>query len=276
MSQSVRRLAVLGCLALATLSPVLASTEAGAAKAPATASPVATILNKTDGYLTKVRAYFLCSTTKCKKDRTTLLASARSSMTSLWTLSNMAATARVQAKYHSGLNQYVRDMISLKSSYAEFFVTSSQVTLSGLVGNIFYQSSDVASDVNVLRAAEQKKTVAFDLWVVGEAATLVAMQTDASALQSSSATTSIGIYANQLLEAESHSLISHAHGPVASFNTQLVTFANNQLRISQSEVLYLQGKKAPMSETQVANLNVSVSKEFAALITTETKLVKKK
>ncbi len=276
MSQSVRRFAVLGCLVLASLGPVVGPSDVASAASTTATSPVSLILNKTDGYLAKVRAYFLCNTATCKKDRSTLLASARSSMTSLWGLSNEAASAKVQSKYHAVLSQYVSDMRALKTSYSEFFVTASRVTLSGLVGNIFYQTSDVASDVNVLRALEQKKTVAFDLWVEGEAATLVAMQTDASALQSSSATTAIGIYANQLLEAESHSLISHAHGPVASFNAQLVTFANNQLRISVSEVLYLQGKKAPMSETQVANLNVSVSKEFAALITAETKLVKKK
>src|ERR1019366_4456150 len=107
-------------------------------------------------------------------------------------------------------------------------------------------------------------------------ATLVAMQTDASALQSSTATTSIGIYANQLLEAESTEMVLHATGPNSSFNKQLKTFAHNQLRISQSEILFLQGKKAPMTETQVANLNVSVAAEFAALIKNETALVKKK
>jgi hypothetical protein len=130
--------------------------------------------------------------------------------------------------------------------------------------------------VNVLSAVEKGKTVAFNLWVEGEAATLVAMQTDASALQASTATTSIGIYANQLLEAESHEMLAHAHGPNASFNALLQSFAHNQLRISQSEILFLQGKKAPMTETQVANLNVSVASEFAKLIKTETALVKKK
>jgi hypothetical protein len=48
------------------------------------------------------------------------------------------------------------------------------------------------------------------------------------------------------------------------------------LRISQSEILYLQGKKAPMTEQQVANLNVIVTAEFAKLIKTESALIKKK
>lgn len=71
-------------------------------------------------------------------------------------------------------------------------------------------------------------------------------------------------------------MIAHADGPNASFNAQLATFARNQLRISTSEILFLQGKKAPMTEAQVATLNVTVSAQFAALIKSETALVKKK
>jgi hypothetical protein len=148
--------------------------------------------------------------------------------------------------------------------------------LSGLTGNVFYLTSDVAADINVLRAREKAATVNFSLWVEGEAATLVAMQTDASALQSSTATVSIGIYANQLLEAGAHEMLAQATGPNAPFNALLKEFARSQLRISQSEVLFLQNKKAPMTETQVANLNVTVAAEFSKLIKDESALVKKK
>ena len=276
MSLSLRRGVVAGCLSLAVLVPLIGPSSAGAATKSAPKSVVQSVLTSADGYLSHIRSYFLCSTAACKKGRVNLLVNARSSMKDLGALSTRASSARVQAKFSTPLKLFVTDVRLLKASYNEFFTTTSKVTLSGLVGNIFYLTSDVASDVNVLRAAEKGHVVTFSLWVEGEAATLVAMQTDAAALQSSSATISIGIYANQLLEAEAHALLAHAHGPNAAFNKLLDTFANNQLRISQSEILYLQGKKAPLTEAQVANLNVKVSKEFSTLITTETKLVKKK
>jgi len=237
---------------------------------------VSSILANTDNYLTSVRTYFLCSTATCKKDRAALLKSSQSAMTKLTAQQVSASASNVASKYRAVISLFVTDMKNLEASYREYFITTSTVTLSGLVGNIFYLTSDVGSDVNVLRAATKNTVATFNLWVEGEAATLVAMQTDASALQSSTATTSIGIYANQLLQAESTEMILHATGPNASFNTLLTTFAHNQLRISQSEILFLQGKKAPMTETQVANLNVSVAAEFAALIKAETALVKKK
>jgi hypothetical protein len=273
MSLSSRRFTALGCLVVACLSPLISEPSAGAVTPQAI---VPSILANTDNYLTSVRTYFLCSTAACKKNRATLLKSSQSAMTKLTAQQANASTASVPSKYRPMISLFVTDMKNLEASYREYFVTSSTVTLSGLVGNIFYLTSDVGSDVNVLRAASKNSTVTFNLWVEGEAATLVAMQTDASALQSSTATTSIGIYANQLLEAESTEMVLHATGPNSSFNRQLKTFAHNQLRISQSEILFLQGKKAPMTETQVANLNVSVAAEFAALIKNETALVKKK
>jgi hypothetical protein len=273
MSHSLRRIAALSCLVVTCAIPVVVAPSAGAATSPAI---VPSILKNTDQYLTSVRTFFLCGTATCKKDRAALLTKAKSAMSQLTAQGTAASTAKVQKKYGPGISLFVTDVRMLTSSYHEYFTTTSSVTLSGLVGNIFYLTSDVGSDVNVLSAVEKGKPVAFNLWVEGEAATLVAMQTDASALQSSTATASIGIYANQLLEAESHEMLAHAHGPNASFNALLQTFAHNQLRISQSEILFLRGKKAPMTETQVANLNVSVASEFAKLIKTETALVKKK
>ncbi len=273
MSHSLRRVATIVGVAAASLSPLVVMPSAGATSGSAL---VPSILANTDNYLTSVRTYFLCSSAKCKAERTTLLANARTAMTKLSAQETLATKASVAAKYRASVALFVSDMRALNASFREYFVTASTVTLSGLVGNIFYLTSDVGSDVNVMRAASKNAPVSFKLWVEGEAATLVAMQTDASALQSSTATKSIGIYANQLLEAEAGSMAAHANGPVASFNTLLKTFAHNQRRISQSEILFLQGKKAPMTETQVANLNVTVAAEFASLIKTETALVKKK
>jgi hypothetical protein len=250
----------------------------GVAGASTTApkSAVQSILSKTDTYLTNIRTFFLCSSTKCKNERSALLKSAQNSMNSLSAQATMASKASVQHKYHSAVALFVTDVGLLRASYQQYFTTTSTDTLSGMVGNVFYLTSQVGSDVNVIRAEEQNAKVSFKLWVEGEAATLVAMQTDAGALQSSSATTAIGIFANQLLEEASNEMLRHANGPNASFNTMLKNFAHNQLRISQSEILFLQGKKAPMTETQVANLNVTLSAEFSKIIKTETTLVKQK
>ena len=272
MISSLRRLAALGALTAALLSPLGAAPVAGAAAA----GIVPSILIHTGNYLTNVRTYFLCNTAKCKKERALLVANALSSMTSLNAQAAAASSAHLQSKFQAPIKLFVSDVGLLAASYREYFTTTSTVTLSGLVGNIFYLTSDVGSDVNILRAAEKNTPVSFNPWVEGEAATLVAMQTDANALQSASATVAIGIYANQLLEAESRAMLAHASGPNASFNAMLQSFAHNQLRISESEVLFLQGKKAPMTETQVANLNVTVAAEFAQLIKTETSLVKNK
>ena len=273
MSHPLRRVVTVVGVVIASLSPLAVAPSAGATT---TTSIVPSILANTDGYLTSVRTYFLCSTAKCKAERSTLLKNARSAMTKLSAQAMVARKSRVSPKYRGTVALFVTDMRNLEASFHEYFITTSTVTLSGLVGNIFYLTSDVGSDVNVLRAVSKNTAVTFKLWVEGEAATLVAMQTDASALQSSTATKSIGIYANQLLEAEAASMAAHANGPVASFNTMLKNFARNQRRISQSEILFLKGKKAPMTETQVANLNVTVAAEFASLIKTETKFVKKK
>lgn len=276
MFNSLRRFAVLGGFVLATISPLITSPDAGATTTAAPQSIMVSILGNTDGYLTSIRTFFLCNTAKCKSQRATLLKGAQASMTKLSAQSATAAKASVQQKYRSTLHLFVGDVRLLATSYHVYFTTTSTVTLSGDVGNIFYLTSDIGSDVNVLRAAERKTVASFNLWAEGEAATLVAMQTDASALQSSTATTLIGIYANQLLEQECSSMIAHANGPNKSFNSQLTTFAHNQMRISQSEILFLQGKKAPMTEARVASLNVTVSAQFAALIKSETALVKKK
>jgi hypothetical protein len=275
MSLSLRRLTALAGLVATVAVPVVNAPSAGATSV-SHPSVVADIVANTDNYLTNVRKYFLCGTASCKKDRTALLKSAQSSMSALVAQSTNAATESVQPKYRSSVALFEADVRLLNDSYREFFVTKSTVTLSGVVGNVFYLTSFVGSDVNVMQAVEHGTTVAFNKWVEGEAATLVAMQTDAGALQASSSSTSIGIYANQLLEAEAHAMVAHANGPNRTFNVQLTTFAHNQLRISQSEILYLQHKTAPLNETQVANLNVTVSAEFAQLIKSETALVKKK
>ncbi|HEY5304923.1 MAG TPA: hypothetical protein VIJ86_12850 [Acidimicrobiales bacterium] len=273
MSQSLRRFAILACLVTASIIPLLSASSADAAT-PAAVVP--SILKSSDTYLGNIREFFLCSTAKCKKDRASILKAAESSMSSLLSQSSRASHARLQNKYRPVIALFVRDVRLLDASYKEYFITTSTVTLSGLTGNIFYLTSDVGADINVLRAREKGATVNFSLWVEGEAATLVAMQTDASALQSSKATVSIGIYANQLLEAGAHEMLAQATGPNAAFNTLLKEFAHNQLRISQSEVLFLHNKKAPMTETQVANLNVTVAAEFSKLIKDESALVKKK
>jgi hypothetical protein len=276
MSHSLRRFVALGCLVVASVSPILEAPVAGATTTAAPKGAVVSILANTDNYLTSMRTFFLCSTAKCKKDRSSLLSSAQTSMTKLSAQAATASKASVQQKYRAALHLFVSDVHLLAASYHVYFSTTSTVTLSGDIGNIFYLTSDIGSDVNVLHAAEKNSPVTFKLWVEGEAATLVAMQTDASALQSSTATTAIGIYANQLLEQECSSMIAHAHGPNASFNTQLANFAHNQTRISRSEILFLRGKKAPLTESQVASLNVSVAAEFARLVKSETALVKKK
>lgn len=275
MSLSLRRLLVASCLVGTTLGPVVATTSAGATTTRQL-GVVASVLKTADTSLGSIRQFFLCGTATCKKDRATLMKTAATAMNALLRQAEGATSPRVQTKYRTAMDQFASDVHLLNGSYREYFVTTSSVTLSGLTGNVFYLTSDIASDVNVLRAKEQGHPVSFDLWVEGEAATLVAMQTDASALQSKSATVSIGIYANQLLENGAREMLAQATGPVASFNSLLKAFARNQLRISQSEVLFLRKEKAPMTETQVANLNVTVAAEFAALIKTETALVKKK
>ncbi len=272
MSLLLRRFAILACLVTASVVPLLSASSANAT----TIAVVPSILKSSDNYLGNIREFFLCGTAKCKKDRASILKAAEASMTSLLSQASRASHASLQKKYRSIIALFVADVRLLDASYKEYFITTSTVTLSGLTGNVFYLTSDVAADINVLRAREKATTVNFSLWVEGEAATLVAMQTDASALHSSTATGAIGSSANQLLEAGAHEMLAQATGPNAPFNTLLKEFAHNQLRISQSEVLFLQNKKAPMTETQVANLNVTVAAEFSKLIKDESALVKKK
>jgi hypothetical protein len=271
-ASSVRRIAALGCLVAASFGPLVAAPNAQAT----TLGVVPSILVKSDGYLDSIRQFFLCGTAKCKSERAKLLTSAQSSMGDLGAQADAASKASLQSKYVKKVQLFVTDVQLLQTSYRQYFSTSSAVTLSGLVGNIFYLTSDVASDVNVVRATEESKPVSFSLWVEGEAATLVAMQTDASALQSSSATVAIAVYVNQLLEAECAQMLRHANGPSTSFNAMLEAFAHHQQQISVSEILYLHNKKAPLNENQVAALNKTVAKEFTQLIKTETSLVKAK
>ncbi len=274
MFKSLRHIATLGGLAVVVVSPLVVAPSAGASTT--SSGIVASILGTSDQYLTSLRTYFLCTSAKCKSERSTLERNARTAMAKISAQSARAVTAHVAPKYHGALTLFVSDVRQLAKSFHVYFTTTSTVTLSGEVGNIFFQTSDIGTDVNVLRAAARNTRVSFKDWVEGEAATLVAMQTDASALQSSTATAAIGIYANQLLSQECTSMIAHANGPNATFNRQLAAFARNQARISQSEILFLEGKKAPMTEAQVASLNVKVAAQFAALIKSESALVKKK
>lgn len=276
MSNFLRRSAAVVSLFVGAVGCAIAPPSAGAATTSTPPGVVSNVLSNTDGYLTSLRTFFLCNSATCKKERVSLLHKAQSSMSKLTAQSSSVTRANVSSKYRGTLQLFVSDVHLLAASYHVYFTTRSTIILSGEIGNIFYLTSDIGSDVNVLRAAAKNSHVTFKLWVEGEAATLVAMQTDASALQSTTATAPIGIYANQLLEQECHVMMVHANGPTSSFDAQLVTFAHSQSLISQSEILFLRGKKAPLTETQVARLNVKVAAEFAQIVKSETALIKKK
>ena len=273
MTLPLRRVTV--ALALAVGLATVAVPSAVGATTTHHPTAISYVEHSADGDLARVRQYFLCSSATCKHDHAALKTAAASSMGRLRTQGAALRPARAAHVLRPALTLFVADVRLLETSYRAYFTATSSVKVSGLVGNVFYLTEDLASDVNVVKAAATKKKVSFSLWVVGEAATLLAMQTDAKALQSSSATTAVGIYANQLLEAESHQLLAHAGGPNASFDHLLRTFASHQLTMSHSEILYLEGKKAPLSEHQIASLNSKVAQEFATLIKDETSLVKK-
>ena len=269
-----RRAAMVTCL-VALSAGSLGTIPVADASTATVPSAVAKILASTDSYITSIRTYFLCNSVTCKQQRTTLLHDAQVAMAKLTAQTVALPSTDIASKYDASLKLFFSDVTLLLNSFDAYFTTTSTVTMSGDVGNIFYLTSDIGSDVNVLRALSQNAHVTFKLWVEGEAATLVAMQTDASALQSSSATTQVGIMANQLLEQECHVMISHASGPNATFDSQLVHFANDQAKVSDNEILFLRGKVAQISEAQVAALNVKVAAEFAALVKSETALIKK-
>ena len=244
---------------------------ASTAKVPRT---ITTIFANTDSYVTSIRTYFLCNSATCKGQRATLLHDAEVAMDKLTAEMLALPSSGTPTNYDDSLKLFVTDVALLTNSFRADFTTTSTVSLSSDVGDIFCLTSDIGSDLSVLRALSQDAHVTFNLLVEGEAATLVAMQTVASALQSSSATTQVGIMANQLLEQECRVMISHASGPNLSLDAELVHFGDDQSKVSESEILFWQGKAASMSETQVAALNVKVAAEFSALVKSETTLIK--
>lgn len=273
MINTLRRATVAACL-VALSADSLGTIPAANASTVTLPSTVTKILANTDSYITSIRTFFLCNSATCKQQRAILLRDAQAAMAKLGAQTVSLPSPGTPSKYAASLKLFVSDVALLTNSFRTYFTTTSTVTLSGDVGNIFYLTSDIGSDVNELRALSQNAHVTFKLWVEGEAATLVAMQTDSSSLQSSTTTAQIGIMANQLLEQECRAMISHAGGPSATFDAQLVHFANDQAKVSHSEILFLQAKVAPMSEEQVAGLNVKVAAEFAVLVKSETVLIK--
>ena len=176
MTLPLRRVTV--ALALAVGLATVAVPSAVGATTTHHPTAISYVEHSADGDLARVRQYFLCSSATCKHDHAALKTAAASSMGRLRTQGAALRPARAAHVLRPALTLFVADVRLLETSYRAYFTATSSVKVSGLVGNVFYLTEDLASDVNVVKAAATKKKVSFSLWVVGEAATLLDMQTD--------------------------------------------------------------------------------------------------
>ncbi len=244
-----------------------------AASLPSAANVVAGITANAPGASQAITTYLFCSTATCKTQRA---ANAKKAVAGLSTLvtDSTRAKAVTSATFRPALTLFRSDVGLVFNAYKTFTTSSSADQQTEAIGELFYGLAELRSDLSELTARQHAAHATFVQWAYGISATLYTMRVDFGAITSSSATNGSAILANNAIEAEASSLLAHQAGPNAAFDGALVAYAHHQITVSVNENDYISGVKATITKTQLANLNVTTTNEFNALVKRMTTLAK--
>jgi len=253
-----------------------ASVFTPAATVSATAMPasVKTILTSGDLYVNNIRSFFFCVTKSCKANHATLQKSAYDGVVALIAEVKAAVKANVGAPYLKTIGQMSQDVTLLATAYNAAAKDKTVQLLAADEGAIYYTTAQIATETYLLNVEAGKTKLTFRGWNVGDSATLYAVQVDSQALAAKNVTANDGAFASYCLEGDAQELLRHADGPSSKYNALITTFANNQLAVSKSEILILEGKKAPLTVKQISQRTSVLSQEFKAIVTLQTALDK--
>jgi hypothetical protein len=253
-------------LAASLLASILLLVSTSALPAVAANEPTqaasALIANSTS-IAAKVRKAFFCETSSCNRDRTALVSAAASALKSLGSGLPEVAVATFPSKLNPIVQKFALDASSLIAAFKLISKAKGKLEAASIIGIMSYETANVQSDSYVFQTLKAGRALNFRLWGVGVVAVMHALLVDNQTLSANpnSASTAFSVDQNQLLEAQS--LKSDANGPQASFNALLVEFANNQIRMSQDLINYLNGKGGRMTNSQVSALGNKLASEYA-------------
>ncbi len=249
----------------ATSSRVVASPSAVVSSIVTGATPAAAAISN----------YLFCTTATCKTQRS---ANSKKAMSGLSTLVGESTRARTvkTGTFVPALKIFASDVGLVFNAYRTFTTTTLSIQQTQAIGELFYGLAELRSDVSDLAARQHGSRASFVQWAYGISATLYTMRIDSSSITSSTATSGSAIYANNAIEQEASSLLAHLAGPNASFNGALSTYARHQITLSVNENDFISGVKPSITKTQLADLNVTTTHEFNALVAQMTKLAQAK
>jgi hypothetical protein len=257
------RTALAGLTLLGAASMFAPATTASATALPAS---VKTILSSGDLYVNNIRGFFFCATKSCKANHTTLQKSAYDGVVALIAEVKAAVKANVGAPYLKTIGQMSQDVTLLATAYNAAARDKTVQLLAADEGAIYYTTAQVATETYLLNVDAGKAKLTFRDWSVGDSATLYAVQVDSQTLAAKNVTANDGAFASYCLEGDAEELLRHADGPSAKYNTLITTFAKNQLAVSKSEILILEGKEAPLTVKDIAKRTGVLAKEFNAIV----------
>ena len=265
------RTALAGLTLLGAVSIFAPATTASAASLPPT---VKTILASGDLYVNNIRSFFFCVTASCKANHATLQKSAYDGVVALLAEVKAAVKAKVGAPYLTQIGKMSQDVTLLATAYNAAAKDKTVQLLAADEGAIYYTTAQIATETYLLNVAAGKTKLTFRGWVVGDSATLYAVQVDSQTLAAKNVTATDGAFASYCLEGDAQELLRHVDGPSAAYNALVTTFANNQLAVSKSEILILEGKKAPLTVKDISKRTGVLAQEFKAIVTLQTSLDK--
>jgi uncharacterized protein YggU (UPF0235/DUF167 family) len=244
------------------------------ASATTTPASVKTILSSGDLYVNDIRTFFFCTTATCKKNELTNEKLAYDGVVALADEVKAAVSAKVGAPYAATINQMQQDASLLDAAYAAALKDKTAQLFSADEGVIYYTTAELASETYVLGTEAGKAKLSFRGWDVGDSAALYVVQVESQTLAAKNVTASQAAFASACLEGGARELSRHVDSPSKAYNALIAQFAANQLAVSTSEILILEGKKAPLSVKQVSARTVVLAHEFKAIVALQASLDK--
>lgn len=219
----------------------------------------------------EILKFYFCETTACKNVHT---AQAPRVATDLVNLQKEASAVTLS-------NNKLAPIASLLHSDVHFLATAvsnlgkkNTVASALALGEIYFSSGEVSADVYQLSCLAKGAPVEFFQWATGIRALLTTISSDAQALYSPKATAADVNLADQALVVDSNALRAHANGPRSSFNALLVTFAANELFVSQGEIGIYNGTVSTTQRNRIVAVNQKLSPEYGNIVKTMTALAK--
>jgi hypothetical protein len=245
-------------------------TQAGAAQSKPLL-PTKAIVTGSNTDLGAIRTFFFCQTAACKKTKKADKALADAGLSDIKADIKQMKADTIPANQSAIVVKYETDATALIGAYTAYPKHTDGDDETNNLGIVYYQTSNLGSDIYLLQCAQTKAAVVFKQWSVGVVGVAYAMQVDTQA-ETSTAPASTILSVNKSLLAEAMSMKNDANGPNVKFNKLLITFADTQTTDSNDTILILDGHGKSIKKSVLTNLAKKLTSEFKALSTMQNKL----